>query len=180
MLPSIQISVTVSEKELSLSELYQCLLGKSNMNERSQLVRQVLFDQQKGNPFDLASKEGIFPHAQSGVKVRFSIKPRDIGFEFLYHELASMCTSSERNRHVRKLLYQACQSASQRTEVGQKSTEVIEAPISVASTQIARQESMSSIHLSTEKSPMTPEQAAELQAEKKARRHKQNIEAMKQ
>ena len=93
MLPSIQISVTISEKELSLSELYRCLLGKSNTPERSQLIRQVLFDKLNANPFGFARKESIPSCSQSGVKVRFSINSRDIGFEHLYHELASMCTS---------------------------------------------------------------------------------------
>ena len=85
-----------------------------------------------------------------------------------------------RNRYVRKLLYQACQSASQPSAVGEKLSTVTETHIGAVPMGAHRHESESQIPQSSQDFSLTPEKIAALQAEKKALRHRKNIEAMKQ
>ena len=177
MCASIQLSITVSSKEIGLRQLYHSLLGKSSTNDRSQLIRQVLFDQQNGSPCIPEPRESIYPSSNLGVKVRFSIKQRDIGFETMFHDLAIMSNAGDRNRHVRELLYQACQSALQQTALDKKTP--LSAGISGIPVKGPRQEPVSPITKSSPDLSITPEQAASLQAEKKALIRKKNIESMR-
>ena len=177
MCASIQLSITVSSKEIGLRQLYHSLLGKSSANDRSQLIRQVLFDQQNGSPLIPEPRESIYPSSNLGVKVRFSIKQRDIGFETMFHNLAIMTNAGDRNRHVRELLYQACQSALQQTSVGKKTP--LSAGINAIPVKVPRQEPVSPVTKSSLDLSITPEQVASLQAEKRALIRIRNIEALK-
>lgn len=105
----IRLSFNISSTDIGFEKLYQGLTETDSAIDRSKQIKRILFDSYEGKPSSVSKcSTDIFPTHHHSFKIVFRVSSRDIGLEWLYHELAPMTSAFARNQHVRRLLYAAC------------------------------------------------------------------------
>lgn len=109
----IIVSLTVTQGDFGLQLLYQQLAALASAVDRVQHVKRILFEAVSGKINRAETKDTDFSKRLASFKIQFPINAREIGLEWLYRDLSAMTTATERNLHIRKLLYQACSGSIQ-------------------------------------------------------------------
>lgn len=104
---SIRILVIVKRSEVGFEWLCDDLSRFDDDPQRSKHVKRLLLSVATG--MDSASlpstQPSTFATAQRSYRVSFSLSNREIGLEKLFKELSAISTPSERNLHVKRILF---------------------------------------------------------------------------